>query len=249
MLSSKKLVLFDLDGTLAPSKGAISPSMAEALHLLLTQSHVAVITGGTWIQCKKQVVDRLHEETKQHFDKLHILPTAGTRYYAYGEDEWNEMYSETIEADERQRIIDLLHKETEGEYDMTEMYGDLVEDRGSQITLSAKGQQAPLHVKETFDPDQAIRKRIVEKLVNQLSEYDIRIGGATSIDITKKGMDKGFGITKIKDHLGFTLDELGYVGDAVFEGGNDYPAKLLGVHTIQVASPEETESHIRSWIK
>ena len=191
----------------------------------------------------------MHQDSEKYLHKLHILPTAGTRYYAYDGGAWNQVYSETIEEVERKRIVDTLLKEIEGEYDMSELYGDLVEDRGSQVTLSALGQQAPLHAKEKFDPEQVIRKRIVAKLLKDLFEYDIRIGGATSIDITKKGMDKGFGITKIKDYLGLNLDDLGYVGDAVFEGGNDYPAKLLGVHTISVASPEETENHIRSWIK
>lgn len=245
----KKIILFDLDDTLAESKAAILPSMGEALTHLLQHAKVGVITGGKWEQCKKQVVDQLPEEATRHFHNLYIMPTCGTRLHSYSGNEWKEEYAETLSQEERRQITEALTESMQGMYDMSTLYGDIIEDRESQMTFSALGQRAPTHVKATFDPDQKIRHAIVKKLQPMLPDHEIRIGGSTSIDITKKGMDKGWGIKRLAKHLDLSLDEIGFVGDALFPGGNDYPAKEIGLHCIQVANPHETEAHIRGWSK
>jgi hydroxymethylpyrimidine pyrophosphatase-like HAD family hydrolase len=67
------------------------------------------------------------------------------------------------------------------------------------------------------------------------------MGGATSIDVTKVGIDKAYGIRKLRDILGIAIEEMLFVGDALFPGGNDYPAKEAGVVSIQVRDPNETK--------
>lgn len=248
-LKKKKIILFDLDGTLALSKSAISSSMGDALMRLLKHTKVGVITGGNWEQCKKQVIDQLPEESFCLLNQLYILPTSGTRLLAYKNKNWEEVYVDNIIENERKRITETITVSIKNMYDQSMLHGDIIEDRGSQITFSALGQKAPLHLKEQFDPDQKIRHEIVKKIKNIIPEYEIRIGGTTSIDITKKGMDKGHGIKKFANHLALHLDEVGFVGDALFEGGNDYPAKQLGIHCVEVNNPTETERHIRGWIE
>ena len=68
------------------------------------------------------------------------------------------------------------------------------------------------------------------------------MGGATSIDVTKPGIDKAYGIRKLSDILGISLQEMIYIGDALFVGGNDYPAEQAGVVSICVRGPHETKS-------
>ena len=96
----KKIVLFDLDDTLARSKEAISPSMGIALAELLKHSHVGVITGGKWEQCKKQVIDQLPQEAEEYLHKLHILPTCGARLHGYNNNTWVEKYAELLTDEE-----------------------------------------------------------------------------------------------------------------------------------------------------
>ncbi|MCH8889020.1 HAD hydrolase family protein, partial [Patescibacteria group bacterium] len=76
-----------------------------------------------------------------------------------------------------------------------------------------------------------------------------RIGGTTSIDVTKKGIDKAYGIQKIEKSLNIRRDNMLFIGDAVFPGGNDYSVKEAGVKTIQVSGPEETKEIIRELLK
>lgn len=244
----KKIVLFDLDDTLARSKEAISPSMGEALTRLLKHTHVGVITGGKWEQCKKQVIDQLPTDAHPYLHKLYILPTCGSRLHNYSNNTWEEKYAELLSEEEISLITAALTESMRGMYPIETQYGEIIENRGTQVTFSALGQQAPIHVKEVFDPDQKIRHAIVKKLSPMLPDHEIRIGGSTSIDITKKGIDKAYGIKKIAEHLSLSLDEIGFVGDAIFPGGNDYPAKELGLHCVQVTGPHETEAHIRSWV-
>ena len=122
-------------------------------------------------------------------------------------------------------------------FKVAKTWGEVIEDRGSQITLSALGQQAPLAEKEKWDPDFAKRKKVKAILEPLIPGFSVRLGGATSIDVTKPGIDKAYGIRKLRDILGVSLEEMIYVGDALFPGGNDYPAEMVGVISIQCADP------------
>jgi HAD superfamily hydrolase (TIGR01484 family) len=126
------------------------------------------------------------------------------------------------------------------------VWGEPIEDRGSQITFSALGQQAPLEEKKKWDPDFTKRKKIKADLEKFIPEFSVRLGGTTSVDVTKPGIDKAYGIKKLRDMLGITIKEMIFIGDALFPGGNDYPAKEAGVVSIQVKDPEETKRLIEA---
>ncbi len=128
----------------------------------------------------------------------------------------------------------------------TKTWGETIEDRGSQITYSALGQQAPLDEKSKWDPDFAKRQKIKALLDVALPDFSVRLGGTTSIDVTLPGIDKAYGIRKLRDTLGITIGEMIYVGDALFPGGNDFPARSTGVVCIQVRDPNETKRVIEA---
>ncbi|MGB6885392.1 MAG: HAD hydrolase family protein, partial [Candidatus Acidiferrum sp.] len=129
----------------------------------------------------------------------------------------------------------------EAGFKVEKLWGEAIEDRGSQITFSALGQQAPLKEKEKWDPDYAKRKQIKAILDPLIPGFSVRMGGTTSIDITKPGIDKAYGIRKLRDVLGISLKEMIFIGDALFPGGNDYPAEEAGVVSIPVRGPSETK--------
>lgn len=240
----KKLIVFDLDGTLAQSKAALDPEMAALLHDLLCIVKVAVISGGNWPQFEKQLLANLPRA--EHLRNLSLLPTCGTKFYQY-ESSWEELYSEDFTAEEKTKIIGSLnmviassHFETAG------AWGEVIEDRGSQVTFSALGQQAPIEEKKKWDPDFTKRKKMKARLDELIPEFSVRLGGTTSIDITQHGIDKAYGIRKLRDTLGVAIDEMIFVGDALFPGGNDYPAKEAGALSIQVSGPHETKRVIET---
>jgi phosphomannomutase len=240
----KKLIVFDLDGTLAESKSPLDAEMAKLLSALLGIVKVAVISGGNWPQFEKQLLSNLpHDE---HLKNLSILPTCGTKFYRY-ESGWEQVYAEDFTDEEKEKIIGSMKQAIEASgFKAAKVWGEPIEDRGSQITYSALGQQAPLEEKKKWDPDFTKRKKIKADLENFIPEFSVHLGGTTSVDVTKPGIDKAYGIRKLRDTLGIGIDEMIFIGDALFPGGNDYPAKEAGAMSIEVRDPEETKRVIEA---
>jgi HAD superfamily hydrolase (TIGR01484 family) len=240
----KDLVIFDLDGTLTPSKSALDNEMAESVIRLLAKKKVAIISGGGYPQFEAQFLNKLPHNV-QRFSSMYLLPTSGTRLYTW-QGTWTEKYAENLSLEDKKNIIDKLKMSlTLAKFEKPEKtYGELIEDRGSQITFSALGQSAPLAQKEAWDPTREKRQIIADILKERLPRFDVRIGGTTSIDITMKGVNKAYGIHKLEEHFRVPIDKMLFIGDALFPGGNDYPARSTGVDCIQVSGPEETKKII-----
>ena len=234
----KELVAFDLDGTLAESKQPLQEPMGEALANLLDVAHVAVISGGDWPQFEKQVASRLPERADR--TKLWLMPTTGTKLYRF-DDAWRAVYAELFEDEEKQKILKAFDESLEATGFVPEQtWGERIEDRGSQITFSALGQEAPIDAKHSWDPDFAKRKVIQADLRQRLPGLSINMGGATSIDITREGVDKAYGLKKLNEASGIALDKMMFIGDAIFPGGNDYPAEQLGLDVVKVKNVDGT---------
>ena len=239
----KQLIAFDLDGTLAESKQPLQEPMGEALADLLGVAHVAVISGGDWPQFQKQVASRL--PARADLSKLWLMPTTGTKLYVHRDGEWQTVYAELFDDATKAKILKAFDESLEATGFVPEKtWGERIEDRGSQITFSALGQEAPVAEKEHWDPKFEKRKVIQADLKQRLPGLSINMGGATSIDITQEGVDKAYGLKKLRDESGIPLDAMMFIGDAIFPGGNDYPAKELGLDTVRVRDPEETISVI-----
>ena len=194
----KKLIVFDLDGTLAESKSSLDAEMSRLVHDLLGIVKVSVISGGDWPQFEKQVLSHLPHD--KNLVNLSILPTCGTKFYQYKVD-WKKLYSEDFTPEEKEKIISSLKKAVEeAGCKVEKMWGEAIEDRGSQITYSALGQKAPLEEKTKWDPDFAKRKKLKTILDTLIPKFSVRMGGATSIDVTKPGIDKAYGIGKLERH-------------------------------------------------
>lgn len=241
----KQLIVFDLDGTLAPSKSAIDAEMAQLLVRLLDAARVAVISGGGFPQFQAQFLANLPKDDR--LARLSLLPTCGTRFYRYEAGDWALLYAEDFTPEQRARIETELQKAVDDAgFTVERTWGPQIEDRGSQITYSALGQEAPLEAKATWDPDFAKRKVIQALLAESLPDFSVNLGGTTSIDVTKPGIDKAYGMYKLRDILGIPIEDMVFIGDALFPGGNDYPARTTGADCVQVKDPSYTKVAIEA---
>lgn len=243
-LANKKLVVFDLDGTLTESKAPLKADMAGALKKLLTKKKVAVIGGGGYPQFEKQFVKKLRLSGKLG-ENLFLFPTSSTSFYRFSKNKWHRVYAHFLSARERKKIKESFRKAFKDiKYiPPKKIYGIVIEDRGSQVTFSAAGQKAPLKTKEAWKKTNQ-RPKIVKALKKYLPEFEIREGGLTSIDVTRKGIDKAYGIRQIEKTLRIKKKEMLFVGDAIFPGGNDYAAVKTGVDYVKVGGPKETKKVI-----
>ena len=248
-MQKKKIICFDLDGTLAPSKQRIDDEMAELINQLLEKYHVSVITWGWEDRFQKQIFDYITTD-ENLLNKFIPCPTCGTKMYKFEDGEWNKLYSLDFSDEEKQSILesmdevlDLLDLRPE------KTWWELVEDRWSQITFSALGQQAPVEEKSVRDPDFKKRNVIKMELEKRIPNFSINSGWATSIDITMKWVDKSFWIRKIMENFPIEMDEILFIGDAVFPGWNDYPPFTIWVDSIKTDWVEHTKEIIRKLIE
>ena len=243
-----KAVVFDLDDTLAPSKSTMDPAMSEVLAKLLNRIDVCIISGGRFEQFVTQALDGFHADDAA-MARLHLMPTCGTRYYLWREGQWRLQYAEDLTDDEKSRTIAALEAGAQ-ELGLWHPgpWGDIIEDRGSQITFSALGQQAPIAQKTAWDPDGAKKRALGAWVQQRLPDLDVRGGGSTSLDITRKGIDKAYGIDKLVAELDIHLNELLFIGDRLDEAGNDRPVYEHGVLCVPVSDWTQTRDYVEALI-
>lgn len=248
-----KLVVFDLDGTLTPSKSPLEPGMSAALGALLAEKKVAVIGGGTYRQFRKQFVGRLRCP-RALLANLFLFPTTSTSFYRYRDGRWVNVYHRALTRKDKDDIRGAFKdafKEV-GYIPPKKVYGKVIEDRDSQLTFSALGQDVVtafgkkgVRMKEQwFEKNQPLRLKMVRIMSGRLPRFEVRSGGLTSIDVTQKGIDKAYGVRQIEKTLHIPIREMVFVGDALYRGGNDAAAKKTGVRTVATTGPEETEKII-----
>lgn len=240
---AKKLIAFDLDDTLAVTKSPISDRMSELLGMLLEKYDVCVISGGTLTQFEKQVINRL-DAPAHLLNKLHLMPTCGTRYYRYDELKatWALQYAEDLSKKQKDRIYSALETVAKDmDLWVDNPTGEIIEDRHSQMTLSALGQQALPEDKYAWaEKYKDIRPIFRDRVAELLPDLEVRIGGTTSTDITLPGVDKAYGMEKLIQAIEISKDEILFIGDKLQEGGNDYPVKAMGIDSIEVDGWETT---------
>jgi hypothetical protein len=243
--SGVDLVAFDLDDTLAPSKSSLDPRMASLLADLLSVVPVCVISGGQFGQFQSQLIAGLPASATPLLGRLHLLPTCGTQYYKFENGVWTQQYAENLTDEEKTSTLSVLESSarTLGLWE-PKTWGPILEDRGSQITFSALGQDAPVDAKRAWDPTGSKKESLRAMAAPLLPKLEVRSGGSTSIDVTRKGIDKAYGIRKLAELTGIPIARMLFVGDRLDEGGNDYPVKATGIRTHAVTDWEDTADFV-----
>lgn len=247
-LSKKSLIVFDLDGTLTPSKSPLEPDMARALIALLKEKKVAVIGGGSYEQFQNQFID--------HFPcppallrRLFIFPTTSMAFYRY-DRKWKKVYRKTLKASEKKEILrafDEVFKEV-NYIPPRKIWGKAIEDRVTQMSFSPLGQKVVdvlgkrgIRLKEKWRKENdPLRLKMASLLGKKLKGFEVRAGGITTIDVTRKGIDKAYGVRQIEKMLKIPIKDMVFIGDALYPGGNDAAAKKSGVQTVATRGPKET---------
>ena len=248
-MKKKKIICFDLDGTLAPSKQRIDDEMAWLINKLLKNYHVSVITWWWEERFQKQIFDYITTD-EELLNKFIPCPNCGAKMYKFDNGKWNKLYSLDFSHEEKRlilksldEVLDLLDLRPE------KTWWELVEHRWSQITFSALGQEAPLEEKIVRDPDFKKRKVIQAELEKRIPNFSINAGWSTSIDITMKWIDKAFGVKKLLENFPIEIDDFLFIWDAVFPGWNDYTPFTIWVDSVKIDDIEYTKRVIRKLIE
>jgi HAD superfamily hydrolase (TIGR01484 family) len=247
----KKLIVFDFDGTLTESKSDLSEDMANALARLLDHYSVGVISGCSYKQFEQQFLSHMRHVNLMALMNLFLLPTCGSRMYGYElHGGYVCMYHNDLTLREKVYIYNVWQAARDmcGIQPPEQTYGEVAEDRRSQVTFSMCGQEAPLEIKLKWDPDGKKRLNLAKYMQVFLSGFEVKVGGTTSIDVTRDGIDKAYGLEKLMEHVEVSTDDVLFIGDALYEGGNDSVVKQTGVECKQVSGPSETLELIKELI-
>jgi len=249
---NKKLIVFDLDGTLTKSKSPMEPGMNSSLVGLLKAKQVAVIGGGQFSQFDQQFVSKL-ECPPELLERLYLFPTTASAFYRFSNNTWQKVYSHELNSEEKKKILTAFDESlAELKYiPPAKVYGEVIEDRGSQISFSPLGQKVVdvlgeegIRLKAEWGATEW-RPKIAAAVAKRLSEFNVKMGGLSTIDVTRQGIDKGYGLRQIEEHLHVPISEMLFIGDAIFPGGNDFAATTTGVEYIKTSGPLETEEIIQ----
>lgn len=253
-LKPKRLIVFDLDGTLAKSKTIMDREMVGLMKELLSSHRVAVIGGGKYGLFKEQLLGPLKPK-KELAENLFLFPTTATAFYRY-QSGWKKVYYHPLTKAERALIKKTFQRVFQeiGYRHPAKTYGPVIEDRGTQVTFSALGQEIVaqlgkkgLKMKDDWrDKHTDTKLKIARLMQKYLPKLEVRAAGHTSVDITKKGIDKAFGLKQIEKYLKVKIKDMLFIGDAIFPGGNDYAVTKTKVDYIKVKSPEDTKKIIRA---
>lgn len=235
----KKHFFFDMDGTLTRSRSEISDGAAAGLReLILSGGDVVVVSGAT----KDQIIKQLGEITKE----VVVMAQNGNHAESpTGETLWRNELTEV----QKNGVFDLVSKMIRHADLVVNNTADLVEDRVCQISYSLIGHNARLEDKEVADPEKVIRNSLIFRFEPEVAELgnigvQARVGGTTCVDFTI--CHKGENVRRFVEQMGWDCEECIYVGDSLFEGGNDH--SVVGViPTLAVDSPKECEDAIRSF--
>lgn len=239
-----KAMVFDLDGTLTPSKQVMDLEMARIFAQLTRVLPTGVISGGSFKQFSRQLLIPLSE---QNFlpENLHLMPTCGTRYYCFEEGDWQAQYILEMRPEQAKKARKVLEEVARSlGYWCENPVGEIIENRGSQLTYSALGQQAGREEKDAWDPSGVKRAKLASRVGELLPELTVLSGGSTSVDITMRGIDKAYGINKFIEQTALEPAQVLFVGDRLDPDGNDYPAVRTGVRTRATSGPEQTQEII-----
>lgn len=237
-----KAVIFDLDETLAVSFQAPKPSMLERLVRLQAVLPVAIMSGAGFERIQRDVIAHMPEVSSN----MTLFPNSSSQCFMYEHGAWKTVYSHLMTDEERTTIKSVLNSALTEFPELRDapVFGERVIDRESQIAFTAVGQEAPADVKAAWDPTSEKRLRVARALRDRLPEFDILIGGASTIDFTRKDTNKSYGVRWYADYLKAKPEELLYIGDALYPGGNDEVVLVTGIEARAVANPEDTERAI-----
>lgn len=254
MIFKPKLVAFDLDGTLAESKQRVPAEMGDLVSQLLEVMPVAIMSGASFKQFETQLLPALTASDDQ-LRRLYLFPVNAAMCFVFRENKWQARYDHSFNNAERARIVQAIHEALE-ETGLANIpgrrqeWGEQIEDREAQIAFSLLGQRAPLEAKEKQHRlHEDARDHLREALTRRLPDFSVLEGGLTTLDITKKGVSKAYGIRKLIELTSISVSEMLYVGDAIQEGGNDAIVLQTGVKTHPVFGPEETAGLISSLLR
>jgi phosphomannomutase len=216
--------VFDVDGTLTPSRCSIDPQFRQWFMNWIEHRAVWLVTGSDYAKTLEQLGSELCERVTGVYNCLgNELHTAGVQQRV-----------KTFALDDAQtEFLKQLLKFSP----YPTRTGTHIEHRGSMVNFSVVGRGADREQRADYhqwDQAHAERGRFAVLIESEFPELSAQVAGETGIDIVPRGWDKSQIADDLKPYI--------YFGDRCHPGGNDWPAAKLAQEFHQVRDWRETWS-------
>jgi phosphomannomutase len=209
--------IFDVDGTLTPSRGKMDKSFITFFFDFCRNNDVYLVTGSDKAKTIEQIGEEIYNKCKRV-------------YQCNGNDIWQS--DNNIQTNEwtLPNLARTFLISCEYESPFTQRTGNHIEERPGMVNFSVVGRNADAEQRAAyvaFEEQNGERKKIADAFNTMFPDLEAKVGGETGIDISPKGSDK----SQIIEDFNTVRDQLWFFGDAIYEGGNDYPlAKVVKNH-------------------
>ncbi len=205
-MNKKIHFLFDVDGTLTPSRLPIDPKFKTFFLTWIKDKSVYLITGSD----KDKTIEQIGIE---------IWKNVTRAYQSCGNQVWEKGNLISEKPFPLSKELNSFFQNILTNTKWEEKYGNHIEERVGLINFSTIGRNCPQIEREKYYKwDNITREReiICKKLMEKFPEIEASVGGQISIDVHPKGANK----SQILNDLS---GEIYFFGDKTEKGGNDYP--------------------------
>jgi len=219
----KKLICFDLDGTLTQHRSPLEDTNRAVLDKLGEKYKLIMVGAGDANRIRKQMNEY----------PIDILGNYGMQEYKMVDGVFTLIRVDSVTVDRKffTEQIDYLRKK----YGYTEFKGESVEFHPSgMVTFPLLGTKADVADKIAFDPTRAKRKVLYPEVLEIFKDFTVYIGGSSSFDFSAKQFNKYDAIVRYAKENGYEMDEILYVGDDFGDGGGDSHVRLGGMDYVEI---------------
>ncbi|KAL1710969.1 eukaryotic phosphomannomutase [Schizophyllum commune] len=216
----KKLVLFDVDGTLTPARQGISPEMLAVLRDVRKKVVIGFVGGSDLVKITEQLqvpgIDVLSEWDYGFAEN-------GLTAYKQGKQLASQSFINWLGEEKYKPLVNfILHYLAD--LDIPIKRGTFVEFRNGMINVSPIGRNATIqerHDFEKYDKVHGVRAAFVKVLQEKFADLSLTfsIGGQISFDVFPTGWDKTYALRHVEDEQ---FEEIHFFGDKTYKGGNDH---------------------------
>ena len=225
--------IFDVDGTLTPSRDHINLDFAIWFGDFCLMNEVYLVTGSDKAKTVEQV-------------GLDIYNKCERVYQCSGSDVWdaetNILKSGWILPDLARTF--LISCEYESLFSLRT--GNHIEQRSGMVNFSVVGRNANAEQRAKYveyDTVKNERINIASAFNTMFPDLHATVGGETGIDIAPRGADKSQILRDFKED-----DTIHFYGDAMFEGGNDLPL-AYALKDFQLGFSHQVDGWQHTWEK
>lgn len=249
-----RVYCFDIDGTLAGSYDAIHADIATLLCTMLQQGKEVLFVSGRRFSMESTVFGDIEYKVlrmlpcyPQYAGLIHIIASGGAHMLEYKDSSWHDVYRTHMTDESIAMLIDVYEKALPAVLDQNDpalhhKSRHVNKDNMMLSCTSIEPTEAGADLSRYgWDDNREKRRAILKEMYKTISrdEFDIHIGGGTTLDISLKGVNKKSALEYFFAYTGCNKEDAVFVGDGFGEGGNDEVVRELGIAIQEVTGPND----------